>query len=165
MATDEPIVVEIRVKVAHEVRLKLDREVAALVSAERNRAEIGGRGLDDLPPLVLDSKELLDAKARGEVGETGDGYVASVGAGSCQAALLQRVNDRRRAEYQNLAALHEASLRDVETIAGARRLREVTPGEMYRAADGIWHSRSMPEAAVRHPLSLGYRFGTTEDPK
>lgn len=137
VATDEPIVVEIRVKVDHEVRVRLDEEVAGMVSAERDRAQVGGRGLGDLPPLIADARDLEQAKLEGRVGETSRGYVASV-SGDSDAALVERANARRRAEYQQLATAHQASLEDVEAIAGARRLRDSAPGAMVQDATGRW---------------------------
>ncbi len=140
LATDEPIVVEIRVSVAHEVRVRLDQEVAALASSEKERAEVSGRSLSELPPWVAAARELLSAKAAGRIGETSRGYVAAV-PGHSVTNVVERVNQRRRAEYGKLATKHLAPQSDVEVIAGARRLRQVAPGEMYQDPLGTWRRR------------------------
>ncbi len=144
VATEEPIVVNLNIKVEQEVRIKLDEEVAALVADERGQTQVSGRGLgEDVAGQLADSRDVDEAKARGAVGERPDGYlgVASGERGDAIVALLERVNDERREVYRELAQKYDVSREAVEVVAGERRIALARPGQPVMTADGAWITR------------------------
>ena len=85
--------------------------------------------------------DLDTAKAKGLVGEQTNGYVGLV-TSSAPADVKQLVNDinaRRRAAYQNVAAQTQgASLSDVEKLAAAKLIARTPSGQMVQDASGKW---------------------------
>ncbi|MGB1237422.1 MAG: YdbL family protein [Pseudomonadales bacterium] len=83
---------------------------------------------------------LGDAKAQGLVGETSQGYIASVtnAPNSAVKALVSTINQKRKAAYQSRAAKAGVSL-DVMAKRVAQRLQQkAAKGSYFRNASGKW---------------------------
>ena len=73
---------------------------------------------------------LGEAKQRGLVGETPSGYLKPVGAASAEVnQLVNQINQKRRAEYNNIATKNGTSLKNVEALAGKKAIDRSKPGE------------------------------------
>jgi uncharacterized protein YdbL (DUF1318 family) len=87
-----------------------------------------------LPAFAL---ELADAKSQGLVGEVSSGYLGAVApnaAGEVK-ALVERINDLRRKEYQKIAQKNGTPLAVVERIGGKKAV-ELTPAGQFVMIDG-----------------------------
>jgi hypothetical protein len=136
VATSQPI--EIKIDLNHEVRVRLDREVEDLIAQDGKTTAVAARGLSDELPLG-DPLEVAAAKRAKTLGERADGYLGAVPpAGEPAQALVERVNAERRARYQELASRYAAPPREVEKLAGARRLEQAGVGEAVMTPDGAW---------------------------
>lgn len=80
---------------------------------------------------------LDDAKARGLVGETVDGYLGAVEASAEVNALVADINAKRKAEYQRIAQKNGIDLSTVEALAGKKAI-EKTPAGQYVQIEGAW---------------------------
>jgi uncharacterized protein YdbL (DUF1318 family) len=139
VATQEPIVIQLNIQ--HELRVKIERDVDALVETEGSRGQVVSRGLgEDVSGSLLDAQEVSSAKQAGRLGERADGYLGVVPEAETQALeeLAVRVNQERRQSYVDLAASYDTSLETVAAIAGERRLAAAGPGEKVMTADGRW---------------------------
>lgn len=73
---------------------------------------------------------LGEAKKQGLVGETPSGYLKPVGAASAEVnQLINQINKKRRAEYNNIATKNGTSLKNVEALAGKKAIDRSRPGE------------------------------------
>lgn len=82
---------------------------------------------------------LDDAKAGGQVGERADGYLGVVGdAPPPVRALVDDINAKRRAEYQEIARRNGTRLSEVENIVGTRLIQQSPRGSYVMGADGRW---------------------------
>ena len=84
------------------------------------------------------SADLQAAKVAGQVGEQPDGYLGIVNHGPGVAALVQNINQKRRAIYQNIARDNGASLQAVEQLAGKKAIEKTAPGQYIMAPSGQW---------------------------
>ena len=84
--------------------------------------------LFSLPASALD---LRQAKSEGLVGETPGGYLAAVN------SLINDINSRRKAAYQNIAKKNGTPLSTVEQLAGKKAIDE-TPAGQYVLVGGNW---------------------------
>lgn len=86
--------------------------------------------------------ELDAAKSEGLVGERTDGYVAAVGAAPSDEvrALVEDVNGKRKASYEEIAAKNGT---DPDKVAGlaAKKLLERAPPGAWIFADGRWYQK------------------------
>jgi uncharacterized protein YdbL (DUF1318 family) len=89
-----------------------------------------------LPAALAHAIDLDTAKARGLVGERADGYLGAVvePVATDVAKLVREVNDKRRGEYERIAAKNRISVKEVEALAGKKTL-DKTP-------KGLWIFRS-----------------------
>lgn len=90
--------------------------------------------------LPAHALSLDDAKAQGLVGERSSGYlgVVSPSASAEVRALVEEINRKRRALYQQKAASAGVSLEVMELRTG-QRLQDLTPaGEYIQDAGGRW---------------------------
>ena len=99
----------------------------------------GGTGL----AVVLSAAPALavtldEAKAAGQVGEMPNGYIGVVQSGPGVQELVEFVNVRRRARYQEIADKEGAPLAAVEQRAGARLIDRAGPGQYIMNASGAW---------------------------
>lgn len=81
------------------------------------------------------------ARAAGQIGEQGDGYLGIVGSPTPQ--LRQMVNDiniRRKAAYTRQAG-SSATIEQFAFVSGCNLIARTEPGEMYQAPDGSWKKR------------------------
>ncbi|NNG04785.1 MAG: YdbL family protein [Inquilinus sp.] len=81
---------------------------------------------------------LDEARASGAVGERPDGYVGIVRDGRGVQALVDDVNTRRRARYQEIARKQNQPLAVVEVRAGANLIERATAGQYVMTAAGVW---------------------------
>ncbi|MCF6435867.1 MULTISPECIES: YdbL family protein [Pseudoalteromonas] len=82
--------------------------------------------------LSLDS-----AKNQGLVGETASGYLAAVSSNAQVQALIDDVNAKRKAKYQQLAKKNGISLSQVEALAGKKAIEKTAKGH-YVKVNGSW---------------------------
>lgn len=86
----------------------------------------------------------LDAlKASGVVGEKVDGFVGVVDAGapSNVRALVDQINEERRARYAEIAQKQGAPMDAVAKIAGQKLIERTPPGQYVMGADGAWRQK------------------------
>lgn len=88
------------------------------------------------------ASELDDAQAAGYAGEQIDGYLGlvTVDAPESVKALVERVNEGRRAKYAEIAQKHGVSVDVVAAEAGAKLVERAPAGEYVRDASG-WHKK------------------------
>jgi uncharacterized protein YdbL (DUF1318 family) len=86
------------------------------------------------------SVELEDAKSEGLVGERADGFVGIVVAKPSPeiAALVEAVNAKRRAAYQEIARRNGTALDAVASLAGAKLVARTPKGQWVTDAQGNW---------------------------
>ncbi|MCB0345944.1 MAG: YdbL family protein [Bdellovibrionales bacterium] len=89
------------------------------------------------PAFALD---LDQAKARGLVGETPSGYLASVSDSVSPdvKALVSEINAKRKAEYQKIAKENGASVASVEKLAAEKAFQKTPAGQFVRKPSGEW---------------------------
>ncbi|WP_440053943.1 YdbL family protein [Pseudoalteromonas sp. T1lg65] len=80
---------------------------------------------------------LDEAKSRGLVGENTSGYVAVVSGGAEVQQLVDEVNTKRKAKYQELAKKNGISLAQVEALAAKKAYTKTEPGH-YIQVNGKW---------------------------
>lgn len=81
---------------------------------------------------------LDEARQSGRVGETLSGYIAPRADDSETLALVKRINDGRRAEYQRLAEQNNLTADDVARIAGQKLVTRAAAGEYVQGINGQW---------------------------
>ncbi|ASP38157.1 hypothetical protein CHH28_05415 [Bacterioplanes sanyensis] len=84
--------------------------------------------------------DLDQAKSQQLVGEQSDGYLGLLNPGHAEAAaLVQRINHKRKQKYLEIADQQKTALANIEKIAGekltARAAKEQAP---YQNANGQW---------------------------
>lgn len=102
---------------------------------------IGGLGLATLP---AHADALDDARASGQVGERADGYVAVVdpAAPANVKNLVNDINAKRRAAYQQIAGEKGVPVEQIAAITAEKIIREVLqPGMYYMDATGSWKQK------------------------
>ena len=83
------------------------------------------------------------ARAAGQVGEKMDGYLGIVGASTSELqAMVNDINNRRRALYVQRAQAESATLEQYAFTAGCVAIASTVEGEMYQAPDGSWQRRT-----------------------
>ncbi|BAK11415.1 putative secreted protein YdbL [Pantoea ananatis AJ13355] len=81
---------------------------------------------------------LDEARQSGRVGETLCGYIAPRSDDSETLALVKRINDGRRAEYQRLAGQNNLKTDEVARIAGQKLVTRAGTGEYVQGINGQW---------------------------
>ena len=81
---------------------------------------------------------LDEARHQGRVGETFSGYIAARQQESETQALVKRINDGRRAEYQRIAQQNNLTTDQVARIAGGKLVERAGAGEYVRGLNGLW---------------------------
>tara|TARA_R110002096_G_scaffold43171_2_gene116363 strand:- start:32 stop:346 length:315 start_codon:yes stop_codon:yes gene_type:complete len=90
------------------------------------------------PASALD---LTEARSRGLVGETPQGYIAPIKTPTPEVtALVNQVNAARRDEYQSIAARTGSTLPQVETVIGQQIYKQV-PNGTYLMVGGRWQQK------------------------
>lgn len=84
------------------------------------------------------------AREAGLVGEKMDGYLGIVGAETPELrAMVNDINNRRRAVYAEQAKANNATLEEYAFTAGCLAIARTVPGEMYQAySTGTWARRT-----------------------
>lgn len=82
--------------------------------------------------------DLQSAKEAGQVGEKADGYLGVVSNAPGVTALVQDINQKRRAAYQDIAQKNGTSLQAVEELAGRKALEKTPPGQFIMSPGGQW---------------------------
>ncbi|MCG7535251.1 YdbL family protein [Pseudoalteromonas sp. OOF1S-7] len=80
---------------------------------------------------------LDDAKSQGLVGETATGYLGVIKGSSEVNKLVDEVNSKRKAKYQQLAKKNGISLSQVEVMAAKKTFAKTAPGHFVKV-DGKW---------------------------
>ena len=106
------------------------------------------------PVLAQRDPAYAAARAAGQVGEKMDGYLGIVGAATPELqAMVNDINNRRRAVYVQRAQAETATLEQYAFTAGCVAIAGTVPGEKYQAPDGSWQTRtsSPPQRDSRCP--------------
>ena len=93
--------------------------------------------------LPAASLELDAAKRDGLIGEKADGFVGIVAAkpSADVRALVDSVNAKRRARYEEIAKKNGTPLDAVAAVAGEKLIGRAAPGEWITDAQGNWHQK------------------------
>ncbi len=88
-----------------------------------------------LPALALD---LDEARAKGAVGERSDGFVAAVKDSPSDEvkALVDEVNAKRRAAYEEIAKRNGAPVEAVAALAGQKLIANLPAGQFVNDGSG-----------------------------
>lgn len=91
-------------------------------------------------PTSLWALTLGEAKAKGLVGETPEGYLGIVsGKGSREVrALVKDVNQKRKQKYRGVAKHNGTSLQTVEVLAGKNLIKRTRPGHFIQLPSKKW---------------------------
>lgn len=81
---------------------------------------------------------LDEARQQGRVGETLSGYIAPVKQDSETLALVQRINDGRKMQYETLAKNNNLKTAEVGRIAGLKLVERAEKGTFVRGINGQW---------------------------
>lgn len=85
---------------------------------------------------------LDEGRQQGRVGETFSGYIAPRTNDAQTQALVERVNQGRRAEYQRIARENGMKADDVAGIAGQKLVERASPEEYVRGINGKWFRKT-----------------------
>lgn len=107
-ASEKPITINLNLKIDHEIRRKIDK---------------------DLDQVLSNNSGLLDeAKAGGWVEEKSNGYLRTVNPSSAEVqALIEEVNQKRRQAYEDIAERNRINVQVVEALAGEKAIRNTAP--------------------------------------
>ena len=88
----------------------------------------------------MDAKSIVDAaKARGEVGERIDGYLAVVTDTSTEVkAAVDEINIGRKQVYTRLAREQNVKIEVVARLTGEKQIAKAAPDDMVMGEDGVW---------------------------
>jgi len=85
------------------------------------------------------SADIRTAKASGQIGEQRNGYLGIVSAASDDVqALVQEINQKRKAIYQRIASKNGSSLQTIEIMAGKKAIQKTQQGQFIRSSSGEW---------------------------
>ena len=132
VAPDEPIVINLNIKIEQEVRVRLEDDVRALIESEED--EVTTRDVNSR------SARLKAAKKAGLLGERYDGLVGAVETRLPEplASLKAEENTARVVVYRALAREQNVPVDAVRQLAGERRLASADHGEFRLGLDGQW---------------------------
>lgn len=82
--------------------------------------------------------ELQEAKQAGFVGEQTNGYLGVVKVSDEVNALVNSVNSKRQAKYQELATKHNITVDAVAARAGKKAMSLTKPGQYIQSPSGGW---------------------------
>lgn len=88
------------------------------------------------------AKSTVDsAKARGEIGEQINGYLAVVDGASPSSAVVnayKEINIARKTVYTRLASQQNVQVDVVAQITGEKQIKKAAPGQFVKDATGVW---------------------------
>lgn len=89
---------------------------------------------------VATAGALDDAKDAGLVGEQPDGFVAAVGPDPSPdiVALVERINDKRRSAYEEIATSQNVPVAQVGALAAEKIRTQAPAGHYFMTAGGQW---------------------------
>lgn len=92
---------------------------------------------------VAVASPLTKPKADGLIGEQADGYIGLVrqDVPADIRKLVNEVNAKRKAGYQQIAAKQGTSLEDVEKVGGNTAIEKTLKGNYIRDASGVWRKK------------------------
>ena len=89
------------------------------------------------PAFALDLKE---AKSKGLIGEDSTGYVAVIKNEEGVEAIVKETNEKRKAEYQRIAAEKKIPFAEVEK-SGAKTAADLTTAGQFIKVEGSWQKK------------------------
>jgi hypothetical protein len=93
--------------------------------------------------VAASDSPLTQPKADGLIGEQADGYLGLV-TQSVPADiknLVNEVNAKRKAGYQQIAAKEGTQVTEVEKVGGKTAIEKTLPGNYVRDLNGNWHKK------------------------
>ena len=85
--------------------------------------------------------DLNQAKSSGLVGETPSGYLQAVTGPTPEVkALIKNINDKRKAQYKNIAEANGTSMETVEQMAGKKAIDKTAKGHFVKI-NGQWRKK------------------------
>ncbi|MGC6387079.1 YdbL family protein [Ewingella sp. S1.OA.A_B6] len=81
---------------------------------------------------------LDEAKQQGRAGETLSGYLAPVKQDAETLALVTRINEGRKQQYQQVAQDNQVTTNDVAKLAGQKLVSRAGKGEWVKGINGQW---------------------------
>lgn len=87
-------------------------------------------------PLTASAIDLQEAKAQGLVGESITGYLGVVKEAPGVAALVNDINRKRKASYQEIAERNGTTLNAVEQLAAKKAIEKTPPGQLVQLSPG-----------------------------
>jgi hypothetical protein len=93
--------------------------------------------------VAVAASPLTQPKADGLIGEQANGYIGLVkqNAPANIKKLVNDVNAKRRAGYQNIAKKQGTSLAEVEMVGGKTAIEKTLRGNYIRDASGAWRKK------------------------
>ncbi|WP_236075284.1 YdbL family protein [Mariprofundus sp. EBB-1] len=83
------------------------------------------------------SADIRSAKAAGQIGEQLNGYLGVVSSAPADVrAMVQDINQKRRAVYQRIASKNGTSLQAVEQMAAKKAINKTPPGQYIQSSGG-----------------------------
>jgi uncharacterized protein YdbL (DUF1318 family) len=83
------------------------------------------------------------ARASGQVGEQGDGYLGVVGGGTpALHHMVEDINIRRKSVYSERAQAQHATVEEYAFTTGCLLIAQTQQGEKYQAPGGNWQTRT-----------------------
>lgn len=121
--SEKPITINLNVKIDHEIRLKVDKELDDVLSNDGGSSAF--------------APSLDEEKVKGLVGEKRNGYLGAVNTAHADAqVLIEDVNRTRRQAYEDIAKRNGTSVQTVETIAGEKAVQNTKPGNFVEGPGG-----------------------------
>lgn len=81
---------------------------------------------------------LHEAKSQGYLGEQANGYLGLVKTNPEAKAVMDEVNNKRRAHYETIAKKNNISVSDVAKLAGEKAIAAADKGNYVQNAQGKW---------------------------
>ncbi len=95
-----------------------------------------------ISPTPAWSADLHAAKQAGLIGEKPDGYLGLVRPAPADVQqLVIRINQKRKAHYQKIAARNGTTLRQVELLAGKKAIQKTPSGYYIQTPSGQWQRK------------------------
>ncbi len=83
-----------------------------------------------------------EAQNKGLLGENASGYLEMTPRGNSAAQqLMNDINAKRKAKYQDIAQKQNTDLKSIEKIAGEAIVKKLPAGEFYKDASGQWNKK------------------------
>lgn len=152
---NEPITINLNVKIDHEVRVKVEKDLDKVLSPDsdlfQEDMKIQLQQLSSRVFLLIllfvvgllfsanaSALTLDQAKATGLVGERMDGYLGVVSSTPEVEQLVKQKNAERQIAYQAIAKKNGTDLKTVELLAGQKAIENTVPGQWVQLPSGKW---------------------------